>query len=85
MVNMLILQTQKERSMKLTITNIIERCGGSKMIARQCDGLQADSIRKWVGNGIPEKHWTPICKLHGKRLNANKLHDLNESIRHAKQ
>lgn len=81
---MMILQTQKERKMKLTITNIIERCGGSKVIASQCDGLQADSVRKWIGKGIPEKHWTPICKLHGKRLNANKLHDLNESIRNAK-
>jgi hypothetical protein len=67
--------------MTITIKQIIEQCGGTKLLSKNCN-TQAQSVNKWkYNNGIPEKHWSTIIKLYGADLTPAILHKLNESIR----
>ena len=65
----------------ITISSIIENCGGKSAIAKNARGLSADAVRKWNGVGIPERHWAVIMKLHKGRLTEKMLHEMNEALR----
>jgi hypothetical protein len=67
--------------MTTTIKQIIEQCGGTNVLSKNCN-TQAQSINKWKRNkGIPEKHWHTVMQLYGPNLTPAILHQLNESIR----
>ncbi len=65
------------------INGIIERCGGITTI-KDVIGSTEWAIRKWGGNGIPEKHWAALITLDPS-LSLDDLHAANESIRASKQ
>ena len=65
----------------ITISNIVENCGGRNAIAEKSAKLSADAVRKWEGKGIPEKHWASVMSLYQGELTEKMLHDLNECLR----
>lgn len=65
----------------ITISDIVENCGGRQAISEKVEKLTADAVRKWEGVGIPEKHWKTIMALHKGRLTEKMLHSLNERLR----
>ena len=65
----------------ITISDIVENCGGRAAIAAEAEKLTPDAVRKWYGVGIPEKHWAVVKRLHKGRLSEKMLHELNEALR----
>ena len=67
----------------MTIGKIIEAAGGESAISEAIDGLTHYAVRKWLKNGIPEKHWMALRGLAPK-ISIIDLHCANEAARAAK-
>lgn len=52
-----------------TVHEIIHSCGGPERIEAEANArgtkLTLWAVKKWMRNGIPEKHWALVTKLSG--------------------
>lgn len=61
------------------ITDIIRRCGGAKVVAREAERVSVDAVYKWTKIGIPDRHWPLVIRLSG--VTADELVQANTIVR----
>ena len=64
----------------MSISDVIENCGGTRAISTHIPSVTQDAVRKWKKSGIPEKHWRALMDLH-ELLTLEVLHFANEDKR----
>lgn len=66
-----------------TVQDIITASGGFEKIQRAACAVGNDitwwAVKKWLKNGIPEKHWAVVMKLSGASL--DEMFAANEALR----
>ena len=62
-----------------TITDIINTCGGPKVVSEAL-GLK-DGVRKWANIGIPDRHWPKLIELSRGKLKPATIYAANQLAR----
>lgn len=65
--------------MKKTLSDVIDKIGGSAFVAYKL-GCHQTSVDGWLLRGVPSKYWRRLVELSGGELNLTELLDINEEI-----
>lgn len=67
----------------ITVHEIIHSCGGPEKIEAAANArgtkLTLWAVKKWMQNGIPEKHWALVTQLSGTGIDV--IYGANSALR----